>query len=116
MLLEELMYKIESMTTIPFKEISLKVVEETMIRRIDRQIFNRDNPTIKNTLKDLKIIENSAILVEKKDENEVDVPDTVVLDPGKIVSKDEVIDIDETENIRTVIVNHEFDQSDFTRY
>lgn len=57
------------MTTIPAPQISLKVVEDTVIRRIDRQIYNRENPTVKNTLKDVKVGDNTAILVEMKDEN-----------------------------------------------
>jgi hypothetical protein len=35
-------------------------------------LVNLDNPTIKNTLKDLKIIDNSAILVELKDSAELE--------------------------------------------
>lgn len=40
-----------------------------MIRRIDRLIVNQENPNIKNTLKDVKVGDNSAILVEMKDES-----------------------------------------------
>lgn len=43
-----------------------------MIRRIDRKLVNVDNLTIKNTLKDLKIVDNSAILVEMKDPAEIE--------------------------------------------
>lgn len=57
------------MTSIPAPQVSLKVVDDTMIRRIDRQIWNMENPTIKNTLRDLKIGDNTAILVEMKDES-----------------------------------------------
>lgn len=49
----------------------VKVVEDTMIRRIDRKVYNSDNPNIKNSLKDLKIIDNSALLVELKDPAEL---------------------------------------------
>jgi hypothetical protein len=50
----------------------VKIVEDTVIRRIDRKLVSVDNPTIKNTLKDLKIVDNSAILVEMKDPAEIE--------------------------------------------
>ena len=50
----------------------MKIVEDTVIRRIDRKLVSVDNPTIKNTLKDLKIVDNSAILVEMKDPAEIE--------------------------------------------
>ena len=50
----------------------MKVVEDTVIRRVDRKFVSVDNPTIKNTLKDLKIVDNSAILVEMKDPAEME--------------------------------------------
>ena len=50
----------------------MKVVEDTVIRRVDRKLVSIDNPTIKNTLKDLKIVDNSAILVEMKDPAEME--------------------------------------------
>jgi len=50
--------------------LSVKVVEDTVIRRIDRKIYNVDNPKIKNTLKELKVVENSALLIELKDPSE----------------------------------------------
>jgi hypothetical protein len=52
------------MTTIPTNQMSLKVVEENLIRRIDKHIYNQDNPDKMNTLKDVKIVENTALLVE----------------------------------------------------
>ena len=50
----------------------MKIVEDTVIRRIDRKLVSIDNPTIKNTLEDLKIVDNSAILVEMKDPAEIE--------------------------------------------
>ena len=44
--------------------MSVKIVEESMIRRIDKHIKNQDDPTKYNTLKDVKIVENTAILFE----------------------------------------------------
>jgi hypothetical protein len=59
------------LTQLEAKTQMIKIVEDTMIRRIDRKVFNSDNPNIKNTLKDLKIIDNSALLVELKDPAEL---------------------------------------------
>lgn len=39
-LLEELMDKVEALTSIPKSMQSLKVNEENLIRRVDRQIFS----------------------------------------------------------------------------
>lgn len=70
MYLEDLINSIEQITTIPANLVSLKVVDDTAIRRIDRQTKNADNPNIKNTLNDVKLVDNSALLVEMKDENQ----------------------------------------------
>jgi hypothetical protein len=59
----------------------VKIVEDTVIRRIDRKLVSVDNPTIKNTLKDLKIVDNSAILVEMKDPAEIEAEDQEVKKP-----------------------------------
>ena len=99
------------MTQLEANSFSVKVVEDTVIRRVDRKLVNQDNPTIKNTLKDLKIIDNSAILIELKDPAEIEADASEDQEIKKLsqVGKDddEKIDIDSTENIRTVIVNME---------
>ena len=90
-----------------------------MIRRVDRKLVSIDNPTIKNTLKDLKIIDNSAILVELKDPAELEADASEETEVKKLDSAkpdDENIDIDSTENIRTVILNMESDKNSFERY
>jgi hypothetical protein len=98
-------------TQLEEKSFSVKVVEDTVIRRVDRKLVNQDNPTIKNTLKDLKIFDNSAILIELKDPAEIEADASEDQEIKKLsqVGKDddEKIDIDSTENIRTVIVNME---------
>ena len=75
-------------------------------------------------MKDLKIIDNSALLVELKDSAEL-LQESVQGDDGEVItinkesapSKDEeMIDIDSTENIRTVIVNMDSDKNTFDRY
>jgi len=76
--LGDLIDKIGEITQIEAKQLSVKVVEDTIIRRVDRKIVNQDNPTIKNTLKDLKIIDNSALLVELKDPTELQEQEDVI--------------------------------------
>ena len=44
--------------------MSVKIIEDSIIRRIDKHIYNAEDSTRKNTLKDVKIIENTAILFE----------------------------------------------------
>lgn len=66
------MLRIAHLTQLEAHTISVKVVEDTVIRRVDRKLVSVDNPTIKNTLKDLKIVDNSAILVEMKDPAEME--------------------------------------------
>ena len=92
----------------------MKVVEDTVIRRIDRQLFNKDNPNIKNKLKDLKVVDGSALLVEDKDSTEVEADEVIRLQ--HIKSSEETVNIDDTENIRTVIVNMESEKTTFDRY
>jgi hypothetical protein len=69
--LDDLIHLISLITQVEGKTLMIKVVEDTMIRRIDRKVFNSDNPNLKNTLKDLKILDNSALLVELKDPAEL---------------------------------------------
>jgi len=124
--LDDLIQHISLITQVEGKTLMIKVVEDTMIRRIDRKVFNSDNPNLKNTLKDLKIVDNSALLVELKDPAELqqdlvqgDNGEVITLDKGSAPSKnddEEMIDIDSTENIRTVIVNMDSDKNTFDRY
>ncbi|CDW84271.1 ubiquitin carboxyl-terminal hydrolase 40 [Stylonychia lemnae] len=108
---------VESTTSIPVAQICLKVVEDTVIRRIDRQLKNADNPNILNTLRDLKIVDNAAILVEMKDESQVSQEEDEIKQSLSHALKDkDEVNVDDTENIRTVIVNLEYNESDFTRY
>jgi hypothetical protein len=123
--LDDLISQISILAQLEAKTLMIKIVEDTMIRRIDRKVFNSDNPNLKNTLKDLKILDNSALLVELKDPTELQ-QDLAQGDDGEVVtlnkvsapSKDdeEMVDIDSTENIRTVIVNMDSDKNTFDRY
>ena len=65
-----LMEKFQTITGVPANKQSIKVVDENLIRRIDRQIYNKDTPSVLNTLKDLKITDNAAILLEVKNDDE----------------------------------------------
>ena len=71
MLIEELMVKISDISTIPLPSLSLKVFEGNIIKRLDKNIFNIDNPSKKNTIKDLKLTETTPILVEMKTDEEI---------------------------------------------
>jgi hypothetical protein len=123
--LDDLILQISILAQLEAKTLMIKIVEDTMIRRIDRKVFNSDNPNLKNTLKDLKILDNSALLVELKDPSELQ-QDLALGDDGEVItlnkvsapSKDdeEMVDIDSTENIRTVIVNMDSDKNTFDRY
>jgi hypothetical protein len=70
--LEELIQLIAFRINLEPQKISVKVVEDTVIRRVDRLKFNKENPNVKNTLRDLKIVENSALLIEGKEPSEVE--------------------------------------------
>ena len=85
--------------------VTVKVVEETLIRRIDKRVMNIDNPNVKNTLRDLKIVDNSALLIEEKSQEEL--AESEATEVVAISNASDVVNIDSTENIRTVIVNLE---------
>ncbi len=114
--MDDFLAHIASITHKDVKTISVKVVEDTVIRRIDRKVYNQDNPNLKNRIKDLKIVDNSAILVEEKSKEELEEAAEDEIKLHKLTSQDERVDIDSTENIRTVIVNPESEPSNFERY
>ena len=116
--LVDFLKKIEDITTIPANQIVLRVSEETLTRRINKQTKNLDNPNILNTLKDLKIMDNAGILVETKGENEVDDEQQVQTQGTATKKKDEfdIMHIDDTENIRTVLVNTAIDLDNIERF
>jgi hypothetical protein len=89
-----------------------------LTRRIDKMTKNLDNPNILNTLKDLKVMDNAGILVETKSEDEADDDQTVQIIGGATKKKDDldIMHIDDTENIRTVLVNTALDLDNIERY
>lgn len=115
LLLEDLIQKISDITSFPVKQILLKVIEENLIRRIDRQIYNQNDPNKKNTLKDIKLTDNAALMVDMKSEEELAKEtdqEYVKTNPHTL----DYVNVDDTENIRTVIVNTEYDKENFERY
>ena len=116
--LVDFLKKIEEITTIPASNIVLRVSEETLTRRVDRMTKNLDNPNILNTLKDLKIMDNAGILVETKSEDEVDDDSTVQVIGNATKKKDDfdIKHIDDTENIRSVLVNTALDLDTIERF
>ncbi len=64
MTIDGLLTRFEAMTNLEKSKISAKVVEENLIRRIDRLTYNKEKPTVLNTLFDLKIVDNSALLLD----------------------------------------------------
>ena len=84
------------------------MLEETRIVRIDTQIYNKQEQL--NTLKDLKVVHNAAFMAEVKDPTEIEEVHTA----KKYVP--DVVELDETENWRTVIANADLDRTDTRRF
>ena len=97
------------------------MIEETRIIRVDTQVYDKkalDSPASEgklNTLKDLKVVHNSAFMAEVKDPDEVAAQDEVSTVEGKKYVQD-VIDLDDTDKWRTVIANSDLDKTDTKRY
>lgn len=70
-LLDDFLSRVESITSIPKASLMLKIAEDTVIRRIDRQVRNVENPQIFNSLRDVKVSDGTVILVEMKDESQM---------------------------------------------
>jgi hypothetical protein len=91
------------------------MLKDTKIVRIDSQIFDKSiNEQSKlNTLKDLQVVHNAAFLIELKDKEEI-VND--IKENTQIKKPIDTILVDDTEDIRTIIVNQEIDKSDVKRF
>lgn len=63
MLLESFISHFEGLLGIPFDQICIKVADDTQIRRVEKLTVDAKTGN-KTTLNDVKIQENSAILVE----------------------------------------------------
>jgi len=70
--LPTLLKKISGVFNLQVKTMCVKLIEETRISRVDTQIYAKDNPNRMNSVKDLKICHNSALLVEEKDPSEIE--------------------------------------------
>lgn len=67
----------------------------------------------------MKIVDLTALMVEDKDATQLEAEendDVVLLKENQKAQADDYVDIDSTENIRTVIVNLESDKNTFDRY
>ncbi len=89
------------------------MVDETKIIRLDSQVFAKDDPSRLNSLKDCKVGHNAALLVERKQADEIESENST--DAAPLYSPD-VINVDDTEDLRTVIVNTDSDKETFFRY
>lgn len=88
------------------------MVEETRIIRLDTQIYDKEDPTKLNSLKDCKVCHNTALLVERKDTEELE---PQIADASTKYNPD-VVNIDDTEDLRTVIVNTDCDKENYQRF
>jgi len=52
-------------------KLKVKVIEESIVRRVDKLIYNLQDPNKLNNLKDLKIVDNSALLIEIKTDQDM---------------------------------------------
>ena len=99
----ELLDQVASISGLDSNKIKLKVLEETQTRRIDQLIYLKETLTLPlelrvlNTLFDVKMKNNSVLMVEEKNDDEL-------VEDGQDVS-DAVENIDDSDNMRTVIVN-----------
>lgn len=78
MTLTDFKSKIFEITKLETTQMKLEVIEETQIRRIDTQVYDKEFLNLpeqlrrKMTLRDLKIVHNSLVLVTIRGPNEVD--------------------------------------------
>lgn len=103
-------------------ELRVKMVEDTRITRIDTQVFDKETIHMPvehrrlNSLKDVKVAHNSAFLVERKDPDEMVAEEVSETDGGAKKYVSDVVDLDDTEDFRTVIVNTEDSKDEFNRF
>ena len=73
----ELLDQISSISDLDANKIKLKVLEETQTRRIDQLIYDKETLTLPlelrvlNTLFDVKMKNNSILMVEEKNDDEI---------------------------------------------
>lgn len=92
------------------QEVKARAIDGSQIRRIDNKLWNKQTKCA-NTLRDLKLFDNTAILVELKDSAEAEIEKIKQAEEREempeLVEIDEIINCDDTPNIRTCIVNQE---------
>ena len=119
MTVQEFLTNMAAVGGIEVDKMKAKIIEETKVIRIDTQIYEKETSTLPlemrvlNTLADVKVQSNSMILCDEKTDEELEDQDQDKDndDPKKYEEL-----INDSENIRTVIVNLESDLQDFQRY
>lgn len=110
--------KISTETKVNATQMKLEVMEDTQIRRIDTQVYDKEFLSLpeelrrKMTLRDLKIVHNSLVHVTIRGPNEVDESEV----NQKVQKQQYVVNVDDTLDIRTVIANSELDKQVFERF
>ena len=117
--LEDLMLKLSDISTIPIKRLIVKAIDETKIRRLD--IWYRSQSKRKQTLKDLEILDRTPLMIESKEDDEVEAEEQAeqtveVEQEGEEQPKEAETMIDESSNIRSCIVNLEESPDQFERF
>jgi hypothetical protein len=111
------------LTGIETDKIKLKMIEETQSRRIDRLVYDKETMTlpaeqwVENTLKDAKVYHKSTFLLELKDTQDLEEDATIIQAKATGASKQHDVELlDDSEQFRTVIVNHESEKGEFNRF
>lgn len=118
--LKSFMETISEQTGVELPSLKLKLIEETLTRRMDTQIYHKEDaalPVIQrrlNSLRDTKVVHNSIFLVEVKDPNEIQAD--IEIEKSNTAAVPDVELLDDTEDLRTVIVNTQAAKDDYHRF
>lgn len=117
--IESLMEHVSALKGLEGSKIKAIALEEGKRRRIDSKKRGKKDHHL-NTLADLKIVDNTAIVIELRTEDEItrqlaleaaEEQEEAVQGEAQVTSqpKDDIIDVDSTPNIRTCVVNTDTD-------
>ena len=117
MTVKDLMVEVSGLSGLEVSKLRLKHVEETQTKRIDTQLYLKETMTLPeelrvlNTLHDVKLGHNSALMIEEKSAEEL----AGEAAGSGVATTNEVEHLDDSESMRTVIANvNGFDE--FQRY
>ena len=119
MTVQEFLTNMAAVGGIEVEKMKAKIIEETKAVRIDSQIYEKETSTLPlemrvlNTLADVKVQNNTMILCDEKTDEELNEQNQ---DQGDDDKAQDIELLDDSENIRTVIVNLEQDLQDIQRY